>query len=161
MAKLDANSVPASTMLGLLYSAQSNVTEAEKWYERAVGISPRGAAAASNNLAWMYSERGGNLETALRLAQLAQSQAPEQPQFNDTLGWIYYKRNMIVQAINALQIAVDMMPDNPVYQFHIGMALAHTGDDSRARRALERALQLAPKMPDGDEARRTLKALVY
>ena len=161
MAKLDANSVPASTMLGLLYSAQSNVTEAEKWYERAVGISPRGAAAASNNLAWMYSERGGNLETALRLAQLAQSQAPEQPQFNDTLGWIYYKRNMIVQAINALQIAVDMMPDNPVYQFHIGMALAHTGDDSRARRSLERALQLAPKMPDADEARRTLKALVY
>ena len=161
MAKLDANSLPASTMLGLLYSAQSNVTEAEKWYERAVEISPRGAAAASNNLAWMYGERGGNLDAATRLAQFAQSQAPEQPQFNDTLGWIYYKRNMITQAINALQIAVDMVPDNPVYQFHIGMALARTGNDSRARRSLERAVQLAPKMPDADEARRTLKTLVY
>jgi len=161
MAKLDANSLSASTMLGFLYSAQHNVTEAEKWYERAVEISPRGAAAASNNLAWMYSERGGNLETALRLAQFAQSQAPEQPQFNDTLGWIYYKRNMIAQAVNTLQIAVDIMPDHPVYQFHIGMALAQTGDDSRARRSLERALQLAPNMPEADEARRTLKTLVY
>jgi tetratricopeptide (TPR) repeat protein len=161
MANLDANSVSASTMLGFLYSAQSNVAEAEKWYERAVAISPRGAAAASNNLACMYSERGGNLEAATRLAQFAQSQAPAQPQFNDTLGWIYYKRNMMTQAINALQIAVDVMPDNPVYQFHIGMALAHSGADSRARRSLARALQLAPNLPDADEARRTLKTLVY
>jgi len=41
------------------------------------------------------------------------------------------------------------------------MAFARTGDDSRARRSLERALQLAPDMPEADETRRTLKMLVY
>jgi tetratricopeptide (TPR) repeat protein len=161
MAGLDQTSVPAATMLGLLYSAQNNVAEAEKWYERAVQIDPRGAAAASNNLAWMYAERGGNLETATRLAQYAKSQAPDQPQFNDTLGWIYYKREMSTQAISTLQAAVDAAPNEPEFHFHLGLAYAQAGNDSKARKALERALKLSPRFPGADEARKALASLVY
>lgn len=161
MAKLDSTSVPAATMLGLLYSAQNNIAEAEKWYERAVQLDPRGAAAASNNLAWMYAERGGNLEAATRLAQYAKSRAPDQPQFSDTLGWIYYKREMYTQAVGALQLAADAMPNEPEYHYHLGMAFAQAGDDSKARKALERALKLSAKFPGADEARKTLATLVY
>jgi tetratricopeptide (TPR) repeat protein len=161
LANLDSTSVAAATMLGLLYTAQDNVAEAEKWYERAVQLNPRGAAAASNNLAWMYAERGGNLDAATRLAQYAKSQAPDQPQFNDTLGWIYYKRGMTSQAINTLQFAVDAAPNEPEFHFHLGLALAQAGNDSRARTALERALKLSPKFPGAAEARKTLASLVY
>ena len=161
MAQLDPGSVGANTMLGLLYDAQQNVEEAERWYQRAAQSSPGGAAAASNNLAWMYAERGGNLDQATRLAQAAKAQDPARPQYNDTLGWIYYRRNMTTQAVNTLQLAIDAAPDNPTYQFHMGMALAQAGDDSRARKALERALALEPNLQGADDARKTLATLVY
>ena len=157
MAQLDSGSVGANTMLGLLYDAQQNVEEAERWYQRAVQSSPGGAAAASNNLAWMYAERGGNLDQATRLAQAAKGQDPARPQYNDTLGWIYYRRNMTTQAVNTLQLAIDAAPDNPTYQFHMGMALAQAGDDSRARKALERALALEPNLQGAADAPKTLR----
>lgn len=161
VAQLEPNSVPASTMLGLLYHAQNNIPEAEKWYERAVQADPVTAAAAGNNLAWLYVEQGGNLDVAQRLAQYAKARSPDQPQFNDTLGWIYYKRGLTTQALNVLPIAVNAVPNNAIYHYHLGMAYAQGGEDSKARKELERALKLAPTFRGSDEARKTLEGLVY
>ena len=161
MARLNPGSVGANTMLGLLYNTQQNVEEAERWYQRAAQSSPSGAAVASNNLAWLYAERGGNVDQATRLAQAAKGQDPARPAYNDTLGSRFYRRNMTTQAVNTLQLAIDAAPDNPTYQFHMGMALAQAGDDSRARKALERALALEPNLQGAGDARKTLATLVY
>jgi hypothetical protein len=45
------------------------------------------------------AERGGNLELALQHAQAAKSQQPEDAAINDTLGWVYYKRDLPLLAI--------------------------------------------------------------
>ena len=49
---------------------------------------------AANNLAWMFAETGENLDMALQLAQAATRRVPEQPEIQDTLGWIYYKKGL-------------------------------------------------------------------
>ena len=42
-------------------------------------------APAANNLAWIFSEHGGDRDRALALAQTAKELAPENPQVSDTL----------------------------------------------------------------------------
>jgi Flp pilus assembly protein TadD len=125
-----------------------------------VQIDPQSAAAA-NNLAWLYAEHNGNLQQALQLAQTAKAQFPEQPDVNDTLGWVHYKRGSSMQAIAMLTISVEKDDKNPIYQFHLGMAYAQAGDDPKARRALEHALKVSPNFDGAATARSTLASLVY
>jgi len=60
-------------------------------------ISPRSAAAA-NNLAWLYSEHGGDKEKELQRAQAANEIAPEDPNVSDTRLWILYNRTLYQRA---------------------------------------------------------------
>jgi Flp pilus assembly protein TadD len=45
-------------------------------------------------------------------------------------------------AIPRFQQAIDTSPKVPLYHYHLGVTYAQAGEDSKARRALERALQL-------------------
>jgi len=49
----------------------------------------------------------------------------------------------------------------PTYHFHLGVALAATGDKAGARREIENALRLSAKanFPETDEARKALAKL--
>jgi len=72
IAEREPKAVTAHTMLGFLAQATGDVDGAKKAYEAAVKANPR-AGAASNNLAWLYATTGGNLDTALMLAQAVES----------------------------------------------------------------------------------------
>lgn len=159
-AERDPKSVAAPTMLGLLAYMQRDRPEAKRWWETALRIDAR-AAAAANNLAWMLAEDGNDLETALQLAQVAKATYSAAPEVNDTLGWVYYRKGLPGMAVTYLQQSIDADRDNPLYHFHIGMAYAKSGEDGKARRALERALTLDPKMAEAAEAKRTIATLIY
>jgi putative PEP-CTERM system TPR-repeat lipoprotein len=161
LATLDSKSIPTATMLGILHQYQKNLPEAIKWYEKAVQINPRMAAPAANNLACLYAEGHGNLDQALQYAQYAVSGNPYQPEFHDTLGWIYYKKQMYEQALKPLSEAASMRPNDPILQFHVGQNFAQMGEDAKARKALTLALKLSPNFPGSAEAKKTLSMLVY
>jgi tetratricopeptide (TPR) repeat protein len=152
------NSIAAYTMIGLTLERMNRVQEAKQVYERLLAMD-RHAAIAANNLAWLYAETGGNIDQATDLAQMAKSQAPDQPAFNDTLGWIYYKKDLVEQAVPLLQQSLDKDPENALTHYHLGMAYAKAGEDSKAIAELKKALTLDPKLSTADEARRTLKEL--
>ena len=154
----DPRSVAAHTMVGLVLEKLNRPQEAQRAYERVLEFD-RHAAIAANNLAWMLAEGGGNLDQATELAQTAKSQAPDQPAFNDTLGWIYYKKNLAEQSVSLFQQALDKDPENALTHFHLGMAYAKLGEDSKAIAALKRALALDPQLSTAAEARRTLADL--
>jgi len=158
LAKRDPKSVVAHTMSGMLLNAQHKREEAKKHYEQALSIDERSPIAA-NNLAWMYVEDGGNLDVALQLAQTAKSAAPNYADVDDTLGWIYYKKGLVSQAVAALKESVDKNPTNPTFKYHLGLAYAKSGDAPAARQALEAALKLDPQSSQAAEARATLAKL--
>jgi tetratricopeptide (TPR) repeat protein len=146
------------TLLGMAYEAQERYDDAIVEYERALELEPRFAPAA-NNLAWLYAERGGNIDVALGLAQTAMAQLPDDPGVGDTLGWLYYKKGAYLKAVALLRESTDKLPENAVVHYHLGMALYKNGDNSAAKRVLKRALALAPRFPGRDEAAQTLSAL--
>jgi Flp pilus assembly protein TadD len=160
LAKYQPRSVAPPTMIGLLYHVEGRLPEAREWYEKALAIDRR-ASTASNNLAWMLAEQGQELDLALSLAQTAIAEKPNQPEIVDTLGWVYYKKDLLGMAIQSFQRALDGDPDNPLYHYHMGVALAREGKDAAARSALQRALELNPTFDNADEARLALQALLY
>jgi len=152
------SSVSGRTMLGVILEIRGRSSEAERAYEQVLEANPT-AAVAANNLAWLYAERGANLDVALRRAQEAKRQLTDNPKVNDTLGWVYYKKGMISEAVTALCESIDRDPSDPQAQFHAGLALLKNGDLLRARQALERALALDANFENAADTRAALSRL--
>jgi tetratricopeptide (TPR) repeat protein len=152
------DNVGVKTMIGIIYDMQQRQDESRRVYEEVVRASPR-AGVASNNLAYAYASRGEKLDAALQLAQTAKQQMPETPEVDDTLGFVYYKKNLPELAIPPLQLCTQKDPNNPTYHFHLGLAYAKAGMKDKAQRSLEKALTLKSDFAGADEARSTLASL--
>jgi tetratricopeptide (TPR) repeat protein len=150
--------IAAHTMIGMILQAQGKGAEAQKRYEQVVAMDNR-AAVASNNLAWMYAEADVNLDQALTLAQAAKAELPDQPEVNDTLGFVYLKKNLATLAVPPLRLSVEKDPKNPVYHYRLGVAYSKTGDKDGARKELQEALKLNATFPGADDAKQILASL--
>ena len=141
LAARQPGAIMPQTMAGLILQAQGKPDEARERYERLVEVAPR-AAVASNNLAWMYASRGEQLDRALQLAQAAKAELPDNPAINDTLAFVYLKKQLPSLAIPLLNLAIAKEPGNPAYHYHLGLAYIQSGDKAAARKSLEQALKL-------------------
>ena len=146
------------TIAAMIAEMQNNRPDARRRYEEIMTIDPR-AAVAANNLAYLYAEEGGNLDTALQLAQTAKQVLPEAPEVSDTLGFVYLKKNLASLAIQPLLDSTTKDANNPIYHFHLGLAYAQSGAKTKARESLNRALALSQTFPGADQARQALRDL--
>jgi tetratricopeptide (TPR) repeat protein len=126
--------------------------------EKILLLDPRSVVAA-NNLAYMDADAGTNLDVALQRAQVAKAARPDAPDVNDTLGWVYYKRDLASLALAPLRQSVEAAPANPTYRYHLGMAYAKTGAKQKAREMLQEALKLSPTFPNAADAKNALQTL--
>jgi tetratricopeptide (TPR) repeat protein len=149
------DAITALMALGMIYENEKNYSKAQEYYEKALKINPNFVPAA-NNLAFLYAEHGGNIDVALNLAQKAKEQVPEEAHISDTLGWIYYKKNVPGTAITYLKEAADKMPDEPSVRYHLGMAYYKNGNRDLAKKELSAALKINSGFAGADEARATL-----
>jgi tetratricopeptide (TPR) repeat protein len=157
MGRRDPQAFAARTMAGILFEVQGKREEARKAYEATIG-SPEKAPVAANNLAFIYAEQGIKLDLALQLATAAKQQMPDDPSVDDTLGWVYYKKNLPALAVKPLEESIKKRPDSAEVLYHLGLTYAKLDDKTRAREALERALKLDPNV-GGGEAKRVLATL--
>jgi Tfp pilus assembly protein PilF len=158
LAQKQTRPVAALTMLGILAQVQGDTAGAQQQFERAMEIDPR-APIAANNLAWLYAERGENLDRALQLAQEASRALPNSAEIQDTLGWVYYKRKTADGAVSAFEQTVKLAPREAIYHYHLGLAYVQDGNPVRARESLERALTLDRSFDGAADARRLLSEL--
>jgi tetratricopeptide (TPR) repeat protein len=158
LAERSPKPVAALTMIGIIHQVQGDDAGAREKFERVIQLDPD-AAVAANNLAWLYADKGGNLDVALHLAQTAQKKLPDIPEVNDTLGFIYYKKNLAPLAISTLKVSAEKDPGNATYQYHLGLAYAGAGDAVRAKQALTRALALDDDFDGAADAKERLSSL--
>lgn len=158
MVKRDPSAAAPRTMVGIILETQGNRAEAKRWYEKTVaaGID---APLVNNNLAMIYAQDGTNLDIALQLITAAKQRLPDSPDVDDTLGWVYYKKDQASLAVRPLEESLKKRPDNAEALYHLGLTYAKLGNNLKARDALGRALKLDPQLPGGEIARRTLASL--
>ncbi|WP_415184811.1 tetratricopeptide repeat protein [Phaeovulum sp.] len=75
------------------------------------------------------------------------------PAFQDTLGWIEYRRGNFDEAAAQLEPAAKGMPDDPVVHLHLGLTYVALKQIDAARNALTLAIALAKDSPDPQFAR--------
>jgi Flp pilus assembly protein TadD len=157
-AALQPRAVEPRTAAGILLHVKGDLTGAQARYTKALEID-RTSPVAANNLAQLYVDRNENLDVALQLAQTAKAGLPNTHEVDDTLGWVYYKKGNGSMAVTSLRQAVKAQPNNAVYQYHLGAALALNKDRINARQALDKALKLQSNFPGADDARKILDTL--
>ena len=146
MIEKNEKNVGAHTLLGVVRNSLGKIDEANKEYRRALELSPKNALAA-NNLAANLSDHGGNLDEALKYAQIAREAAPEDPNVADTLGWIYFKKGLFDTAYPLISDASKKLEKNAVIRYHHGMVLSKKGKTKEAAAELNAALSLDAGFP--------------
>ena len=148
-------------LLGMLYESRKDWDKAKDAYQKALQIQPDNPL-ASNNLAYVMLEQGGNIDVALSMAQVARRGTPNSPNVADTLGWAYFQKGAYRSAIDLFQEAIKLNKDNPedpTFHYHLGLAYQKNDQPALARQQLERALKINPRFSDADDARRLLAEL--
>jgi len=144
--------------LGMLHEQQKDFSRAMTRYEEALQVNASFAPAA-NNLAWILLEQGGDKERALSYAETAWKASPQDPHIADTLGWVYFRKEMYAKAAGLLKEAVNKLPEDPAVLYHYGMAQYWNNEDAEAKKSLKKFLTLSPNSPDAKEAKKVLAAL--
>jgi tetratricopeptide (TPR) repeat protein len=144
--------------LGTIHGQQGDAERAEAYYRKALEIK-RDFAPAANNLAWTLASKGGNIDEALGFAQIAKEQMPKSAAVMDTLGWIYYLKGSYLNAIAEFQDSLAREPDNPMINYHAGLAYYKNNQPDKAKGFLEEALKIDQNFNGAEEARGILKEI--
>jgi tetratricopeptide (TPR) repeat protein len=130
-------------------------------YERALKNIPD-FWVALNNLGFLLSENAESsedLEEALKLTKKAQKLRPERIAVIDTLGWIYYKKGDNKRAFGLIEKALSSAPENPIFNYHMGMVLHKGGRIDEAGEKLKKSLESREAFFGREDAERTLKQI--
>ena len=112
-----------------------------------------------NNLAYFLAATGDNLDEALRLARAAVNKSPQDPNFEDTLGYIYMKRDNNDEAMQIFDKLIQSYPQEPSFAYHLGLTWYQKGDRAKAKSLLMQALQMRPRQDLETEIRDVLTRL--
>jgi cellulose synthase operon protein C len=145
-------------LIGELYEYQKDWDHAKDYYQKALGLQPDNAL-ASNNLAYVMLQQGGNVDVALSMAQTARRGMPDSPNVADTLGWAYYQKGVYNTAVDLFKEAVKKSPDDPTFHYHLGLAYQKTNQPALAKEHLQRVLTIKPDYSDANDVRKALAQL--
>jgi len=129
--------------LALAYDEAGLLDQADAAYERSLQSNPSDPVLL-NNRAYFLAKTGRNTAEALRLAQSALLKLPDNPSLLDTLAFTYIKTNQSSNAATILNRLVQDFPNEPMFRYHLGMALAQSGDRAGAKKELEASLTKHP-----------------
>ena len=150
--KMEPKNIDALMLSGILHQKMNDIPKAQDEYERVVALN-RGFSLAANNLAYIYSEYGGDNYKALKMAEIARQNAPDNPNVADTLGWILYKQNKPEKALTYLKESAAKLPGNAEIEFHLGMTQYKLGNYDEAKLILNRVIKNSSGFKGATEVR--------
>jgi tetratricopeptide (TPR) repeat protein len=150
-------------LTGELYESQHNWEQAKQMYQKALEIKPENAL-ASNNLAYVMLQTGGNVDVAMSLAQTARRGMPDSPNAADTLGWVLYQKGAYKSAIDLFQEALRLgektkAPESATVHYHLGLAYEKAEQPALAKQHLQRVLKINPNYSDAADVKKQLAQL--
>jgi tetratricopeptide (TPR) repeat protein len=131
-------------------------------YEQLYEMLPNQPVVANNlaSLISTYRDDEASLERAYRIAR--RLRGTDVPPFQDTYGWIAYRKGEYQEALEHLEPAAAILADDPLVQYHLGMTYLALGRQDAALDQLRRALDLAgpdDSRPQFDVARTEIASL--
>ncbi len=137
---------------GIAYERIKNWELAEKDLINSLKISPNDAH-VMNYLAYSWIERGENINKALGMLRKANNLKKNDGYITDSLGWALYKLNNFLEAKKYLQLAIALMPRDPIINDHFADCLWMNNKKIQARYYWKYVLSL-------DSAEEELKKII-
>ncbi len=153
--QLDPNRRGIEAAIANLLDEMGNKAEAVASYRKALSESP-GNPVILNNLAYLLTETSGDLDEALRLATEGARKAPGNPNLQDTVAWIQFKKGNASEAMPVFSAITQKYPNDATFRYHYASVLLRKGDRAEARQQLQTALTKQPARPLEAEIRMLL-----
>ena len=126
--------------LGSIYYDLKDYPAAEKEFKAAIKLKSD-YHEALNYLGYFYLEQNRNIDKAGRLIKKALGLDPENGAYLDSLGWYYFKKGDLKEALSQLEKAASFLNDPVIYE-HLGDVFIKLGNRQGARLNWEKSLKL-------------------
>jgi serine/threonine protein kinase/tetratricopeptide (TPR) repeat protein len=147
--QLDDTLAEAYTALAwITWSLDWDWEGAEKFYQRAIQLSP--SYASAHQFYALYLGSMGRRKESLSEIKRAQSQDPLSPIINSNVAWCYYLARDYESAIQQARSTLDLHPDFAVAHEYLGQAFA---EESRTKEALAEFEKLGEESPTDPSAK--------
>ena len=156
--KTNPKEIDFYNLAGSIYQKRQDWEHAKQQFEKVLEIQPDDPI-ASNNLAYVMLQQGGNVDMAFRMAQTARQKLPDNPNSADTLGWAFYHKQVYSSAISLFKEAVQKEPESPLFNYHLGLAYAKSGQAALAKQQLEHVKRIDPHFTDIDKLQQAVDDL--
>ena len=143
------------------YEQTGDMESALEQYRVLYEASP-GSAILANNYAATLIDLRTDRESAEKALEVAQGLLTSTvPQFQDTVGWIYFRLGQYNDAVRYLENAAERLPELAVVRYHLGMAYRATQDFVAAIDEFEKVVELSEtqNFAQIDEVRQILEEL--
>jgi tetratricopeptide (TPR) repeat protein len=127
-------------VLSIMANHRQRRPEAEEWLEQVLDEFPEDAGAL-NDLGYLWTEQGKNLNRALVMIQEALREAPENRAYIDSLGWAYYQLGRYAEAVAQLEKAAAGEETDGVILEHLGDAYLKVNQKHRAVASWKQAVE--------------------
>ncbi len=146
-----ATPYPAA-VLAWLQQTSGDLPAAEASYRKAIELEPNNPH-LTNNLAHLLATRKAAPEEALRLALQTVKSQPDNPEFLDTLAFVYLRQGNSAAALPIFSRLTQRHPKHPMFHYNLALAHLEQGDKEAARSAAAKALELEGSGPDAARIR--------
>lgn len=130
--------------LGASALARKDFATAEKNYSMVVKLQPLNAV-AFNNLAWVSAKL--NKVDAISYAEKANTLAPNQPAFMDTLAMLLSDKGDYAKAAELQSKVLTLQPKNTMFKLNLAKIHIKGGQKELARKELDELAKLGDKFP--------------
>jgi len=149
---LDPENVRILFRLGVVYDKWGNKEASIAKMRSVIQLDPENANAL-NYLGYTFAEMGENLDEAEQLIKQALEFKPDDGYITDSLGWVYFKKGMLAEALFYLEKAARLTPDDPIIAEHLGDAYRRSGNIEKALEYYRKSLENNHQDPAAVEAK--------
>jgi tetratricopeptide (TPR) repeat protein len=133
-------------MMADIEAMAGNDSKALELFGKVLDANPNNVRAL-NNIAFLLSDRANKPDEALKYAQKAKELSPENPEIEDTLGWVLYRKGLYDLALKHLEAAT-ANGSTPQRDYHLAMTCFKLGNQKRGTEVLSAALRANPNLPE-------------
>jgi len=142
----------------MAFQDAGNWPAAESDLQAALKLSPN-QPDLMNFLGYTWADQDRNLPQARVLLERAVKLEPQNGAIIDSLGWVKFRQGDVADAVTTLETAVQMLPEDPDVNTHLGYAYEAAGRRLEARYQWQYALTLNPTNQEAAQLRAKLASV--
>ena len=115
VSKEETNNSKIHITICKVYTKKGYFTAATGYCEKALSLNADNYE-TMNRLAWLYAKKSAKLQKAFELSSKTLKAFPNRPEYIDTLSEIFYVQGETEKAVEKIQEAIKLMPNNAYYK---------------------------------------------